>query len=49
MKNTNFNEARTLSTLTERPHYVMDLDTNKEYVAFAGYVLPLNVFSLVFI
>ena len=47
--NTKFDEARTLSALTERPHHIKDPDTSDDYVAFAGYVLPIQAFSLIFI
>lgn len=43
---TNLTEARTLSTLTDRPH-VIEHDGRK-FVAFAGIVLPLSCFSMIF-
>lgn len=45
---TNLEDARVLSVLTDRPHIVEDINSNKKLVAFAGIVLPLSSFSMMF-
>ena len=46
MTNTNIETVRTLSKLTDRPH-IIEIE-NKRLVAFAGVVLPLCSFSMMF-
>lgn len=45
MMNIKIDEARTLSLLTERPHLILG---SPNYVAFAGYILPLSTFTMIF-
>jgi hypothetical protein len=45
---TNIEDARMLSVLTDRPHIIEDINCNKKMVAFAGIILPLGSFSMMF-